>query len=286
MVKQKRKLFCEFGPVCYQIAAAKECLRRTVSDCVRRVPLAKNKDSRLLPEVWKSHSSVLIRQLVGVDPDLQKSKVKNLWIAGQKLNGLVVWPGEVFSFWKTVGRCTKRRGYQQGMTILVDHVGSGIGGGLCQMANLIHYMVLHTPLAVTELHHHSDALFPDSGRHVPFGTGTSVFYKNVDYRFCNTTQYPVQLHIWQDDEFLYGELRSICPLGEKYRLEEQQSGFVAEGEDWYRVSEVYRTVTNRQTGEQIRRELILKNHSRVLYDSGLIPSDQILKRLDCKNLQA
>ena len=50
----------------------------------------------------------------------------------------------------------------------------GVGGGLCQMANMIHWLILHTPLEVTELHHHSDALFPDVKRRVPFGTGTSI----------------------------------------------------------------------------------------------------------------
>lgn len=59
-------------------------------------------------------------------------------------------------------------------------------------------MVLNSPLTVTELHHHTDALFPDSGRRVPFGTGTSIFYKNVDYRFRNDTDTPVQLLIWQE----------------------------------------------------------------------------------------
>ena len=57
------------------------------------------------------------------------------------------------------------------------------------MANMIHWLVLHTPLTVTELHHHSDALFPDVKRRVPFGTGTSISYKALDYRFKNTTEY-------------------------------------------------------------------------------------------------
>lgn len=79
-----------------------------------------------------------------------------------------------------------------------------VGGGLCQLANLIHWLVLNSPLTVTEIHHHSDALFPDDQRRVPFGTGTSVFYKNVDYQFQNTTDQPVQLRIWLDDTYLYG----------------------------------------------------------------------------------
>ncbi len=277
-MQQRRRLFCEHGPLCYRIAAEKECLRRDCVDWLRRTPLARQKSDRLLPAVWKSHSSLMVRTLLGVDPALQRSKVQNLLLAGRELDGLVVRPGEVFSFWNTIGRCTARRGYREGMTIIIDHVGSAVGGGLCQMANLIHYMVLHTPLAVTELHHHSDALFPDSGRRVPFGTGTSVFYKNVDYRFRNTTEEPVQLHIWQDDEFLYGELRSTRPLGERYRLEEVGSGFVCENGVWYRRSEVWRTVTDRTSGELLRRERILQNHSRVLYDPALIPPEQILHR--------
>ena len=76
---------------------------------------------------------------------------------------------------------------------------SGVGGGLCQLANMVHWLVLNSPLTVTELHHHSDALFPDERRTVPFGTGTSVFYKNVDYQFRNTTDQPVQLLLWLDD---------------------------------------------------------------------------------------
>ena len=48
---------------------------------------------------------------------------------------------------------------------------SGVGGGLCQLANMVHWLLLNSPLTVTELHHHSDALFPDERRTVPFGTG-------------------------------------------------------------------------------------------------------------------
>ena len=86
------------------------------------------------------------------------------------------------------------------------------------MANMIHWLVLHTPLQVTELHHHSDALFPDEKRRVPFGTGTSIGYKRHDYRFKNITNYPIQIRVWLDDTMLYGEIRSNVPLKEKYKI--------------------------------------------------------------------
>ena len=106
-------------------------------------------------------------------------------------NGTVVNPGEVFSFWRAVGNPTKRKGSEKGLVISRSGFVADYGGGLCQMANMIHWLVLNSPLTVTELHHHSDALFPDDRRRVPFGTGTSVCYNNIDYRFRNDTDQPV-----------------------------------------------------------------------------------------------
>ena len=99
---------------------------------------------------------------------LQKNKVKNLEIAGKKIDGIIIKPGEVFSFWNLVGRATKKKGYLEGLVITGRTLGKGTGGGVCQMGNLIHYLVLHTDLEVVEKHHHSDALFPDEKRRVPF----------------------------------------------------------------------------------------------------------------------
>lgn len=144
------------------------------------------------------------------------------------------------------------------------------------MANMIHWLVLHTPLEVTELHHHSDALFPDVKRRVPFWTGTSISYKALDYRFKNTTKYPIQIRVWLDDTFLYGEIRSTAPLKEKYKIIEEDN-YYAKDEDgvFYRNSKVYRIITNKETNQEIKKELILNNHSKVMYDYNLIPKEEI-----------
>ena len=152
----------------------------------------------------------------------------------------------------------------------------GIGGGLCQMANMIHWLVLHTHLEVTELHHHSDALFPDVKRRAPFGTGTSISYKALDYRFKNTTEYPIQIRVWLDDTFLYGEIRSIVPLKEKYKIVEEDDHY-AKDEDgiFYRNSKVYRIIIDKKTNQERKKEVILDNHSQVMYDYNLIPKEEI-----------
>lgn len=48
---------------------------------------------------------------------LQYNKATNLKIAGKKIDGIVIYPGEVFSLWNLVGKTSKRKGYLEGLTI-------------------------------------------------------------------------------------------------------------------------------------------------------------------------
>lgn len=271
---RKRRLFCELSPACYKISLRKEYLLRDVKDMIGSEKFALEK-TEPLPVLVKAHSSEILRRLEGVDMELQRNKAVNLRLAGDKINGVVINPGETFSFWKLVGEPTAEKGYLDGLVIHKGKLDRGTGGGLCQLANLIHWLVLNSPLTVTELFHHTDALFPDSGRRVPFGTGTGVFYKNIDYRFKNTTDTPVQLLIWQRSGKLCGELRSRKAFPYAYRITEENHGFTEEDGVFYRVSRVYRLTLDRRRNI-VNRELILDNHSKVMYDYSLIPENQII----------
>lgn len=277
-----RKLFCDINPTTYKISLEKEIFKRNVKDLFSEEKIAMQHSKEILPNIVKSHSSILIRKLNGVDLRLQENKVTNIMLACNKVNGLIIHPGETFSFWKTVGKATQKKGYKEGLVISSKGLTSGYGGGLCQMANMIHWLVLNSPLEVTELHHHSDALFPDERRRVPFGTGTSVSYNNIDYRFRNNTDQDVQILVWIEDGELLGELRSEREFPYRYKLIEENHHFKKEGDKYYRISQVYRLVIDRATNEVLNKELILDNHSAVLYDYSLIPEDQIRNDDDTK----
>ncbi len=273
-----RKLFCQRNKLCYRISLAKEFLLRDISDCIKVLKgerFAHLHSDEVLPVIVKGHCSVIMRKLNGVDMKLQENKAVNLKIAASAIDGIIIPPGHTFSFWHTVGRPAAKYGYLEGLTISGAKMGKGVGGGICQLANLIHWLVLNSPLEATELHHHSDALFPDDRRRVPFGTGTSVFYKNVDYRFKNTSDCNVQLKAWVKDGVLYGELRSMEQFPLRYSITEENHRFVREEDGFYRCSLVYRETFSRSSGASLGKELILDNHSKVMYDYSLIPSDEI-----------
>lgn len=272
-----RKLFCDISPTCYKISEKKEIMVRVIKDLVSSKKIAKQKSEEELPNIVKGHSSILIRKLHGVDLKLQENKVTNIMLACNKINGIIIKPGETFSFWKTVGPSKAKYGYKEGLVIKRGGgFRPGIGGGLCQMANMVHWLVLNSPLEVTELHHHSDALFPDERRRVPFGTGTSVWYNNIDYRFKNNTDQTVQILVWVENGEVCGELRSERAFPCRYKLIEENHHFKKEGEKYYRISQVYRIVIDRLTNEELYKELILDNHSEVLYDYNLIPKEEIV----------
>jgi len=273
---KERRLFCTWGPACYKIAVFKCRILRHLKNIIGPDVLASQRTGELLPNIVKSHSSILLRRLNGVDMKLQENKIINLEIASSKITGIVINPGETFSFWKLIGPTTERQGYKEGLVIKTrGELGSAVGGGLCQLANMIHWLVLNSPLETTEFHHHTDALFPDERRRVPFGTGTSVFNNYLDYRFKNTSNQRVQLVLWIDGEYLNGELRSESEFPFRYKLEEENHHFSNEDGIYYRISQVYRHVIDKKNGEVVKKELILDNHSRVLYDYDLIPKEQI-----------
>ena len=271
----KRKLFCELSPTCYKISVAKEKLKRNIANKINKNILAHSYQKEELPNIVKGHTSIILRKLHNVDMKLQENKKTNLQIASKKINGLVIHPGEIFSFWYIVGETTRKYGYKEGLVISKQGLTKDIGGGLCQLANMIHYLILNSPLEVVELHHHSDALFPDDRRRVPFGTGTSVFYNYLDYRFKNNTNQDVQLLLWVKDDILYGELRSKEEFPYRYKLEEVDHHFKKEKDKYYRISKVYRLTIDKKTNKEINRELILDNHSEVMYDYSLIPENEI-----------
>lgn len=274
-MNRKRKLFCEYGPICYKISVFKEGLKKNLKDLRNGKVFSKQICKDNLEYIWKGDAKILLRQLHGVDMQLQINKVTNLRIASKKIDGLIVNPGEEFSFWNMVGSPSKRKGFLEGLVISNGELKKGYGGGLCQLANMIHWLVLHTPLEVTELHHHSDALFPDVRRRAPFGTGTSISYKSIDYRFKNNTDLPIQLRLWIDDTMLYGEIRSTKPLDKKYRIIEEDNHYSQVDGIFYRNSKVYRIVKDKEQNLETGKELILDNHSKVMYDYSLIPKEEI-----------
>lgn len=272
---QKRKLFCEMNPVFYRISQQKEMLKRHLLDLCSKEKFAKEISGRKLPCVLAAHSNLLIKTGKGIDPVLQKNKAINLNIACNSLNGLIIHPGETFSLWHVIGKPSSRRGYKKGRIIVGNKMIPGVGGGLCNLGNTIHWLVLHSPMKVTEVHWHSDALAPDHGKREPLSAGTSVGYNYIDFRFQNNTDQNMQLCFWCDETEMHGELRSGHTLPYRYEIEEEDHHFSKENGKYFRISKIYVRSIDIASGRTFAKRLIRDNHSEVMFDESQIPEELI-----------
>lgn len=230
---------------------------------------AHSKVSKPLRYEYFSHKSILLRELKDVDMQYQYNKIINLKIAVKKIDGIVIKPGETLSYWKLIGRPTVKKGYVPGMVLYCGSYTMGIGGGLCQLSNLIYWMTLHTPLTVVERYRHSFDVFPDSKRTQPFGSGATCVYPYRDLMIRNDTNDDFQLKLNVGQSYLEGSWLSNNKSIYKYEVIEKNHQFKSEYWGGFsRHNELYRkryTIT----GEFIDEEYITENHALMMYSPFL-----------------
>jgi len=260
-----KKLLSQRHPIFYFLSVWEKRVRRSIQWITdNKTYTSEHREERLAYRV-KKHQSRLLRRLGDTEMWMQTNKVKNLEIAIKNINGIIIKPGETFSFCKTVGLPTKRKGYKMGMEISGGKARPGIGGGICQCANMLHWLALHSPLTINERHHHSIDPFPDDGRVLPWASGAAVFYNYVDFQLTNTTNDQFQLKLWLTEELLEGELLVNNELAYSYKVQERNHAFVKEGEQYYRSNEIWQRKIDKRTGNTVSTSLIAKNYGKVMY---------------------
>ncbi|MEM7039323.1 MAG: VanW family protein [Bacteroidota bacterium] len=230
---------------------------------------ARSQQEAALPEYLFGHRTPLLRKLKNVDMWMQHNKIKNLSIAIQTMNGLLVRPGETFSYWRRIGKPTAGKGYVPGMQLDQGKFRSAVGGGLCQLSNLIFWMSMHTPLTIVERWRHSYDVFPDVKRTQPFGSGATCAYNYIDLQLRNDTENTFQLNLWLDKTYLNGEWRAEIPVPYRYEVFESDHLFRQEFWGYTRHNRIARRIIDLKTGEEIGEEPLVENHAVMMYNPML-----------------
>ena len=224
------------------------------------------------------YETVLFRDSVLFDPLMEQNKKINISLAYPKITGVLIKPGEILSVCKLIGNQSKRKGYKVARVLKCNKPAREIGGGLCQLSNMIHYLALHSPLTVIERHNHDWAdLYPEFGKQIPFGTGASVLYNYIDLRIKNNTSLTYQIVLSIKDNHLCGELRSNLPQAETFRLETVDSCFIREKGEVYKNGRVLRHSMN-EDGEISHTAELVSYHAKVLYDTSVL--DKIIDKTE------
>ena len=230
---------------------------------------ALERQANVLPCKVYRHQSKLRRILSEDqrDKQWQDNKVRNHALAIPHIDGIIIRPGETFSFWRLVGKPSAQRGFVEGMELSQGQAQGGIGGGLCQIGNLLHWLALHSPLVVAQRSNHSFDPFPDQGRVIPYGTGAALFYNYIDLWLYNPTEQAFQIRLWMTDTLLNGEIRSEEHLPYRYRIVERNAGFERHQTGWLRHNEIWReTISKGENAAILVNDFLYANRVKVMYE--------------------
>lgn len=148
------------------------------------------------------------------DTEGAAQKRHNIRLAAEPLEDRVVAPGRIFSFWHLIGRPTAGRGFRAGRSIVGGELVREIGGGLCQLAGLLHVVGLKAGLGILESHAHSRDLYDETTRYAPLGSDAAVAYPHKDLRLENTLDQPVSFGVEVESDRICVTLTAPQPVDE------------------------------------------------------------------------
>ena len=176
---------------------------------------AKTYSSLPLPHPMFRASWPLYDFKTGYEMAYQENKAYNCRMAAKKLDGLVIAPGETFSFWNCVRFYKHRCAYKDGFVFSDGRLQLLPGGGLCQMSSFLYWLFLHTPLTITEQHTHGIDLHLNMPG-IPQGIDAAVAEGWLDLKVKNNTAHTFQLLVAVDSHNMSGtvlsdtRLRPVC----------------------------------------------------------------------------
>lgn len=256
-------------PFCARVAYHR--CRRYLDWRLHPLPWAmRHEDAGQYPIVLSVRQSPLQRAPDGAIAAFTEEKIQNLCLAAAKVDDLVIAPGQVFSFCRTVGRTSPREGYLPALELHEGRLLPSVGGGLCQLANLLFLLAIDINAEIVERHRHSYDLFRDTERTVPFGCGATVFYNYVDFQFRNTLPFPVVLRVGVAPPLLTAEIRARESLPFRTKIVETDHRFFRRAGTVYRANRLWKEVVWLD-GRPASRELLFSNECRVMY-----PADDLV----------
>lgn len=195
----------------------------------------------------------------------------NLRLACQAIDGMILAPGEYFSYNAALGKRTTAKGYKPGPSYAGGKTVYTVGGGICQVSSALYYCAMVADLKIEERTRH--AFFPG---YVPLGMDATVSWGSLDFCFRNNTKHPILIDatadknevtvslLGTDDKDYYVEME--YEVLKEYPAKTTYQSMSADNEEGYKNGDyivepykgydvvTYRCIYNKQTKALISRE--------------------------------
>ena len=170
----------------FDVESAKEIVKEQADEYVIKL---KFKEPEILTnEIGEEAFPDLLGSYTTKFDETNIPRSKNVKQALKKLNGVVVMPGETFSYNKTLGKRTVEAGYDYAAGYAGGKVVPMLGGGICQVSSTLYDAVVYANLEIVERYNH---MFQT--QYIGAGRDATVVYGSLDFKFKNTREYPIMI---------------------------------------------------------------------------------------------
>ena len=148
-----------------------------------------------------------------------ENKLTNIQLGVDALNGIIIHPKEIFSFWQLVPLPIAKNGFKSSRNLISGVLKEDFGGGLCQLSSIIYHQALISGMKIVERFNHSVDIYEEKDRFTPLGSDSTIVYGYKDLRFQNTFDFPIQIN------FEIKENQLICSFMSSMKINRQNIDF-------------------------------------------------------------
>lgn len=220
---------------------------------------------KLLPYVLFESRCPMYNANTGFDMIYQENKVHNLKLAAAKLDGMLIRPGETFSFCRATRFADRDTPYREGLVVVDGKLTTAPGGGLCQITNLLFWVFMHSPLTVVERHGHRVKDFPEPPSDALIGVDATVAEGWKDLKVKNETDQTFQISITFDERCIIGGLYVERKPEAFWKVENGETIYRREGGRVWEEVDVIQKKVSACTGKTEEERTLYQNRCEIGY---------------------
>jgi len=149
-----------------------------------------------------------------------ENKVHNFHFVSRQISQVIIYPNEVFSFWKIIGNPNNNKNFKVGRNLVNGKISEEVAGGICQISSIIYHTALKTDLEIIERHNHSVDIYAEEDRFTPLGADATIVFPYKDLRIKNKYEFPISF------SFAINDNEVVCTLNSENHIQENNLEFV------------------------------------------------------------
>lgn len=226
---------------------------------------SKTQKKERLPYLLFESACPMYNENTGFDMAYQENKVHNLKLAAAKLDGLLIRPGETFSFCLATRFADRETPYKDGLAVVDGKLTAAYGGGLCQITNLLFWVFLHSPLTIVERHGHLVKDFPEPPSDAPIGVDATIAEGWKDLKVKNETEQTFQISVAFDETHIIGRLYVEKEPLFFWKVENKNTVYSQKEGRVYEEVDVIQEKISLRNGEMQDQRVMYRNRCEIRY---------------------